>query len=657
MANLLESTMELVGGKEWSFEALVVPQMGHVPSAEIENPITMEDFLSSACRRCDGIRTATLMFDFHPKVPEFGGFARLGELIQQGEIQDLPAPLALDGNLPPRAKMGIIVHNLEDGTMNVLKILHFADKFAVSSGLQLCTGNAYIPVFRQGPWALRKAIQHLLERLPGYRLLWNHVVQKQQSIQRSSSSQWTPDVETLKAGIDYINAHAPEEDAQNEQTFWILCEIREDSGSPIAGWPETKVRNMCLNKSRGLSGAKPQTEFPLTLFSLKNFVFDFLVKFILPLLMTHGLLLLGMPGVGKTPFVITMALAYGRYHVREQGLTAPAGWRRAKALDNFRQRVPRVQEAIFLDDPQRDRVSASDLKSFITADEEQTCSGRYSDIRLTRNGMRVHASNDFEPDDEPQAEGGRTTITMTEFKKMMTKIFKDDGEGDILAVLKRSIVFVFGKKALYLRMPSENPETPIHRITVEDIHLDLLSEKDKPYYNKYKQGKIERSPDYDGEVAKELELMDNAVAELNGFAKVDAFIKHWNEKIQDELFRRQTPRRVIEASESSQESHDLQPLAPVPVRLADPEAPRKRLTNASRFVYPSPAKRCRAKTCPAEVDEAAPANSQGAEQQQHQHEDAETDRDEMDIVEEGTGAEEDANAEEADEDAANFLHQ
>ena len=143
------------------------------------------------------------MFDFHPKVPEFGGFSRLGELIQQGEIQNLPAPLALNGNLPPRAKLGIIVHNLEDGTMTVLKILHFADKFAVSSRLELCAGNAYIPVFRQGPWALRKAIQHLLERLPGYRLLWNHVVQKQQSIQRSSSSQWTPDVEALKAGIDY----------------------------------------------------------------------------------------------------------------------------------------------------------------------------------------------------------------------------------------------------------------------------------------------------------------------------------------------------------------------------------------------------------------------------------------------------------------------
>ena len=89
------------------------------------------------------------MFDFNPKVPEFGGLARLGELIQQGEISDLPAPLSLNGNLPARAKMGIIVHNLEDATMHVLKILHFTEKFAVTSGLEI-----YIPVFRQGPWSL-----------------------------------------------------------------------------------------------------------------------------------------------------------------------------------------------------------------------------------------------------------------------------------------------------------------------------------------------------------------------------------------------------------------------------------------------------------------------------------------------------------------------
>ena len=48
MANLLESTMELVGAKEWSFEALAVSQLGHVPSTEIDDPITMDNFLASA---------------------------------------------------------------------------------------------------------------------------------------------------------------------------------------------------------------------------------------------------------------------------------------------------------------------------------------------------------------------------------------------------------------------------------------------------------------------------------------------------------------------------------------------------------------------------------------------------------------------------------
>ncbi|CAE7590672.1 unnamed protein product, partial [Symbiodinium pilosum] len=107
-------------------------------------------------------------------------------------------------------------------------------------------------------------------------------------------------------GIDFINSQAPEGDAQNEQTFWILCNIRHDSGSPISGWPEAKVRFMAQNKSKGLAGAQPQTKFPLTLLSLK--------PIILPLLMTHGLMLLGMPGVEKTPFVIALALAIGRYH-------------------------------------------------------------------------------------------------------------------------------------------------------------------------------------------------------------------------------------------------------------------------------------------------------------------------------------------------------
>ena len=102
---------------------------------------------------------------------------------------------------------------------------------------KLCTGSD-APVARPGPWQLRIATQHMLQHVPRYRVI----------------ALWGPEDDALRAGIDCINQHAPEGDALNEQMFWISSYVRESSGSPIAGWPENKVRNMCINKFGGLAG-------------------------------------------------------------------------------------------------------------------------------------------------------------------------------------------------------------------------------------------------------------------------------------------------------------------------------------------------------------------------------------------------------------------
>ena len=157
----------------------------------------------------------------------------------------------------------------------------------------------------------------------------------------TSKDKWNPPNIELEEGVAFINSHAPECDARNEQTLWILINIKTDSGTPIAGWPEAKVRNMAQNKSKGLAGAISMTAFPLTTFSLKPFLSDFLLPYLYPLLLNFGVMLLGCPGVGKTPFVIIMAMALGRYHVRRSGCDGlQAGWRRAKSLDNSRHRAP-----------------------------------------------------------------------------------------------------------------------------------------------------------------------------------------------------------------------------------------------------------------------------------------------------------------------------
>ena len=83
------------------------------------------------------------------------------------------------------------------------------------------------------------------------------------------------------------------------------------------------------------------TEFPLTTFSLNPAMHGHILRHVYPLLVTTAVMMLGCPGVGKTPAIIAMALAMSRCQVRRLGLQGVLpGWRRAKSLDNFRHKVP-----------------------------------------------------------------------------------------------------------------------------------------------------------------------------------------------------------------------------------------------------------------------------------------------------------------------------
>ena len=84
-------------------------------------------------------------------------------------------------------------------------------------------------------------------------------------------------------------------------------------------------------------------------------------------------------------------------------------------------------------------------------------------------------------------EGTRLCITMEEPLTLLRSTFPGDKPADIRVVLKRTVAFVFGKSALYLRLPSQENDAPIHRVQTEDIHKDLLAEHDKASYGKIQE--------------------------------------------------------------------------------------------------------------------------------------------------------------------------
>lgn len=588
---LLDDAMAKFGGKSWSLLTLDAPVCHSKSEDDIENPITLEAFVAAVGRGCEGLaKTVNMLFDVHLSLPEFP-FSQLVDAMKEQALEKLPCNIKPPSPMPSGCRLTFVAQNKRDGTIDLLKILHFESRISKDEALALCTGTPYALVLRPGPWALRKAVFALVARLPGLHVAWFTLKQQEQgrAARRSHSSQWAPADEELWAGIQYINDNAPECDSQNQQYYWILCSIKEGSGTPISGWPEAKVRLMAQNKSRGMAGAQLETSFPLTTYSLKPFLAKYMLPLLYPLFMNFAFMFLGWPGVGKTPAIIIMMLAMGRYHATRLGLPTPAGWRRAKSLDNFRHRVGNVHEGVFLDDPSRDKIELADLKSFVTAEEHQTCQGRYNDVKLAKNCCRAYASNDLQQEDEPK-EDSRLAITMEEFLTMLRHTFPGDKPADIRAVLKRTVVFVFGKSALYLRLPSQQDDAPIHRINIEAIHQDLLADRDKLSYGKYKGGMMENPSGYEDFVSQEQEMISQSMTEYLSYASAQDYVKEVNGQLYDLLLHKQPiPAKAWLPSSPEPSSPEM----PGPIyRDPLPGSVPKRI---GKFVYP-PNRRLRRKT-------------------------------------------------------------
>jgi hypothetical protein len=265
--NFMERLLDAAHYTLYLASVLESPASGLKTEAMIEDPLDLSSFVSNVCREITCMASVTILFDVQMSVPEFAPVDRVVDAALHNDIQSLPEPIRPPRDLPDGCRLGLVVRNMADGTLQALKILTFPERIHVKDAAGYCAGTPYALVHRPGPWALKKALCSLIDRLPGFHVAWyalDNVVNKPAPPRRSQSSQWAPPDDELLAGIRYINHYAPECDSQNQQYYWVLCQIKDDSGSPISGWPEAKVRIMAQNKAKGMAGAQLETDFPST---------------------------------------------------------------------------------------------------------------------------------------------------------------------------------------------------------------------------------------------------------------------------------------------------------------------------------------------------------------------------------------------------------
>ena len=328
--SLLDEAMAECG--ESNFSELPEPRGCTMKAPDIAKPLSISDFVGGALREAHAVKKSRIWIDVARQIPECS-LAGCFELVKAKRFGELPVGVrpATDVAADVKAdiKLGLRVLNNEDGTMDVVKLFYCEGKapMTLKQFLPMVTGKAYAPHWREGPWAFKKGFQSLLDRLPGYHISWFAVTPRLQ-LKRADSQKWSVPNEELRAGVRHVNSEAPTDNDENQQWLWIQEQIKDDSGTPLAGWPECKVQRMAENQAKA-SNANATIErfFPMCVMDLHPIWHFILLPLMFPLLPQYGMLLLGLPYVGKTPTFTIIAMAMGRYwcRLRPDDVTGPPG--------------------------------------------------------------------------------------------------------------------------------------------------------------------------------------------------------------------------------------------------------------------------------------------------------------------------------------------
>ena len=155
-----------------------------------------------------------------------------------------------------------------------------------------------------------------------------------------------------------------------------------------------------------------------------------------------------------------------------------------------------------LDDPCVSAIDVEDWKAWFDLTETGSGHGRYTDTKYCLNAPRVMLTNEEDFGKEPEM--SLSGVQPTDLWAMVRPTFGHLKEAHLLAVFKRCIALIGGRKAVYLRLPSEDPDAKIFAYTEGMVAQDWLKADNKEFLGKYRQGNHEKYGGFDGKVDEEM---------------------------------------------------------------------------------------------------------------------------------------------------------
>ena len=379
---------------------------------------------------------------------------------------NLPREWSLKGHLQPCTTEYLLI---VDGTSwKAIKHLHFHIRAPVMRLMQTFVGNLKVLDVKKinSPRHTPHVIHYLMTHMGGSGLFRKEL----QIIEKPNKGYMT--AEQINRGYDFIQEHGPKGTSQNQNMRWADVQ-RHDATSPIYGWTAGLIKEALHNLTAGKSLAQLIDKYPVSLHDVKNFVLLRVLQPVLARASDTGLLLVGVSGLGKTPLANAVGMAVSGWWLQHHGQAGTPSIKTTNHVDFLRSEPGSIYTPVIYDDGELEVDKASVLKAFFDVGSEDTkVYARWGASAFEKHQYRIGCSNTFEPDAEPATTPG-DIIDHDQFLKLISSTFNSSiKKEDLMAVLKRVNVVVFGHLRVYVRKASEKP------IYINTVEYDTVGGRD-----------------------------------------------------------------------------------------------------------------------------------------------------------------------------------
>ena len=216
IANILDNSIEL--SAQYNIDPRS-PFVKEIPVEEIAEPLTLEHL---PLRPTHGLRKVYVAFDIHRGVDKtFTPLDVAKEFVNTGAA-GLPEGVKPQCPVPDSCIQQLALVEGVGNKIHFVKQYYFPNGIAPDQAAKLAVGEFSTVLFRDGGWNFKKAVQMILERIPGiHGKRWALSKQRVVPEGEQGSKKWRPSKEDLGAGVELINKNVEGlDESENEMLEW-----------------------------------------------------------------------------------------------------------------------------------------------------------------------------------------------------------------------------------------------------------------------------------------------------------------------------------------------------------------------------------------------------------------------------------------------------